>query len=356
MFGWISQGLGWILYQLNNLVGNYGFAIILFTVLVKACMFPLTMKQLRSTAKMQEIQPKLNALQKKYANDRDRFAQEQMKLYKEAGVSPFSGCLPMLIQMPILFCLYYAIMYPLENQLWISKDLLEQLPNLGDFKPWMSGYDQLNWVVEQVKNGVNEFALNGQTWPLNFDFNFIGIDLGRVATIKGLSDGTLATLWPNYLLSVLAGALTFLSMKLSNANSKKNNEQKKVGEEENPAAGMSNTMQYMMPLMTLWFTTIVPTAMTMYWVVSNLIQIIQQYVTNALMAKEKKVIADRLAAEKAESERRRQLFAEEKVAASMHNMSKKKQKRLKEEKKEKDHQERLEKRNHEKASEEEQND
>lgn len=342
MFGWISQGLGWILYQLNNLVNNYGFAIILFTILVKACMFPLTMKQLRSTAKMQEIQPKLNALQKKYANDRDRFAQEQMKLYKEAGVSPFSGCLPMLIQMPILFCLYYAIMYPLENQLWIPKDILPQIAENLD----KSGYNQLNWVVQ---NAVGSF----QNWSWEFNFNFLGIDLGKVASLGGFSDGSWITLWPNYILSLLAGLLTFLSMKLSNANNKKNSEQKKVGEEENPAAGMSNTMQYMMPLMTLWFTTIVPTAMTMYWVVSNLIQIVQQYVTNAVMAKEKKAIAERLAAEKAESERRRQLFAEEKVVASMHNMSKKKQKRLKEEKKEKDHQERLEKRNQEKASEEE---
>lgn len=345
IFGLISQGLGWILYQLNNLVDNYGFAIILFTVLVKACMFPLTMKQLRSTAKMQEIQPKLNALQKKYANDRDRFAQEQMKLYKDAGVSPFSGCLPTLIQMPILFCLYYAIMYPLENQLWIPKDMLPQIAEGLD----ASGYNQLNWVVQ---NATSSF----QNWSWNFNFNFLGIDLGKVASLGAFSDGTWTTLWPNYILSLLSGALTFLSMKLSNANSKKRNEQQKVSEaDENPAAGMNSTMQYMMPLMTLWFTTIVPTAMTLYWTVNNLIQIIQQFVTNAVMKKEKKAIEDRLAAEKAESERRRQLFAEEKVAASMHNMSKKKQKRLKEEKKEKDHQERFEKRYQDKSKSEDLN-
>ena len=343
-FNWISEGLGWILHILNNVTGNYGIAIILFTVIVRAALFPLTMKQMRSTAKMQELQPKLNALQKKYANDKDKFAKEQMKLYQEAGTSPFSGCLPTLIQMPILFCLYYAMMYPLKNQLHIAKSLLPQIAEGLD----QSGYNQLNWVVEQVKNGTTTFFVEGREYLLNFNFNFLGVDLGSVASLDHFSE--FATYWPNYVLSLLAGVLTFLSMKLSNSYSKKRTADREQNKkDDNPAAGMGSTMQYLMPAMTLWFTTFVPTAMTLYWSCGNLIQIIQQVVTNKMLEKDRKLIEERLAAEKAESERRRQLFAEEKVAASLNNMSKKKQKRLKEAQKEKDHQERLDQRNQAKA-------
>lgn len=87
---------------------SYGLAIIVFTAIIRLILLPLTVKQTRSQVKMQEIQPKVQEVQKKYKNDPQKAQQEVMKLYKEAGTNPLSGCLPLLIQMPIIFALFYV--------------------------------------------------------------------------------------------------------------------------------------------------------------------------------------------------------------------------------------------------------
>ena len=103
---YIMMGLGWILRLCSQLTGNYGVAVIIFTIIIKAVLMPLTLKQQRSMLRMQKVQPLMNDLQKKYGNDKDKLNQEMMKLYKKYDVNPASGCLPMLIQLPILMMLY----------------------------------------------------------------------------------------------------------------------------------------------------------------------------------------------------------------------------------------------------------
>jgi len=104
---------GWILTFIYSIIPNYGVAIILFTLAVKLLLFPLDLKQKRSMAKTQKIQPLLNDIQKKYGGDKERLSQETMKLYQKYGISPMSGCLPMLIQLPIIFALFYVVKKPL---------------------------------------------------------------------------------------------------------------------------------------------------------------------------------------------------------------------------------------------------
>ena len=110
MFDAIGRLLLPILIWLYEVFGNLGVAIIIFTVLIRLAIFPLTLKQLRSQKKTMALQPKIREIQRKYANDRERLTQETMKLYKEQGASPFSGCLPLLISMPILFGVWRAIL------------------------------------------------------------------------------------------------------------------------------------------------------------------------------------------------------------------------------------------------------
>ena len=99
------------LYHFLGSIGfpNYGLAIVLMTVIIKIILFPLTKKQIESTRAMMSIQPKMKEIQEKYKNDKVRLNQELAKLYKEQGVNPMAGCLPLLIQMPILFGIYYAV-------------------------------------------------------------------------------------------------------------------------------------------------------------------------------------------------------------------------------------------------------
>ncbi|MEW6581115.1 MAG: YidC/Oxa1 family membrane protein insertase [Chloroflexota bacterium] len=128
------------LYQI--LGGNVVLAIVVFTVLVRVATYPLTIKQQRSTKAMQELQPELKKLQEKYKNDRERLAQEQWALYRKFGVNPFAGCLPLLIQLPIMLGLYRAIvatlaatptqLLDLSGRLWIA-DLSSQVPLANKF-------------------------------------------------------------------------------------------------------------------------------------------------------------------------------------------------------------------------------
>jgi YidC/Oxa1 family membrane protein insertase len=116
--------------------GSAGLAIIIFTVLIKTFLLPLTIKSVRSTSSMQAVQPKLKEIQKKYAGDRAKIQAEQMKLYQEHGVNPISGCLPMLLQMPIFFGLYYAIRHLSQDAVGLWGQSFLWLPSLAVADPY----------------------------------------------------------------------------------------------------------------------------------------------------------------------------------------------------------------------------
>lgn len=143
-FGWISKGLLAILAFLhNNLYLPYGLAIVCLTIMVRGALFPLSKKQAHSAARMKELQPKLQELKKKYGDDKQKFAEAQMKLFRDAGYNPFAGCLPMILQLPIFIGLYGAIRHAIDLRaaefLWVDNlaapDHLFQLP----FRIWWVG-------------------------------------------------------------------------------------------------------------------------------------------------------------------------------------------------------------------------
>lgn len=106
---WLLNGLGWVLAELYDLVGNYGVAIIILTVLIKIVLLPLAWKQIKSMQHVQALQPRIKALQKKYKNNKPKIQEETMKLYREAGVNPLGGCLPILLLYPFLIAMYSVI-------------------------------------------------------------------------------------------------------------------------------------------------------------------------------------------------------------------------------------------------------
>ncbi len=107
--GWISDGLGWFFDLIVNFTASYGIAIILVTILIRLALLPLTIKQTKSLEAMKQIQPKLEELQKKYKDNPQELQAKQMKLYKDYNVNPFGSCLPMLIQLPILFAFFQVL-------------------------------------------------------------------------------------------------------------------------------------------------------------------------------------------------------------------------------------------------------
>jgi len=111
-FSFIATPLGYLLDFIYGLVGHYGISIIIFTLIIRGCLFPLYASQIKGQMKMQEIQPKMQAIQKKYADDREEQGRQMQKLYKDEGYNPMMGCLPLLIQMPILMGLFYLLRNP----------------------------------------------------------------------------------------------------------------------------------------------------------------------------------------------------------------------------------------------------
>lgn len=161
----IVQQVVTVLYHFTGTLGlaNYGLAIILMTVIIKLALYPLTKKQIESTKAMMEIQPLMKELQVKYKDDKERLNQELAKLYQSRGVNPLAGCLPLVVQMPILFAIFYGIRdFAYEgpaNFLWMSSiadpDKLYILPVLSA----LTTYIQTRQTMTDTKSMQNQMML-----------------------------------------------------------------------------------------------------------------------------------------------------------------------------------------------------
>jgi len=213
-------------------------SIIVASVLLKLVLFPLTKKQTDSMKKMQELNPQIAQLQKKYKNDKETLNRKTMELYQENKVNPMGGCLPLLIQFPFLIGFFYVLREPVTYV----------------FNGNQAAYDAINKSFIWIKDlgfAANEF-LPG-TEIMN------GINMGMVLPIVG---GALP------LLAIFAGVTTYIQSKMTTAT------QPSMGEQQ---AATQNTMTMLMPVMIFFFALNFPAGLTLYWVVSNVFQITQQY-------------------------------------------------------------------------------
>lgn len=316
---YIMIALGWILDLFYRIIGNYGFAIILFTVFIKLVLFPLDLKQRRSMAKTQKIQPLLMEVQKKYANDKDKLNQETMKLYQKYGINPMGGCLPMLIQLPIIFALYWVVKKPIAYMVGVNASDIWRIAEA--FNAWAAQNPDL--IPETLKNAVpltyahsmgvanNTFGtyeiqiaqmLNKHPEILNYhtitewgkqirliNFDFFGMDLAEVPSLGallGVFTGNVSGITLNtvllWIIPILSGLSAWLSSKMATAQQggqpKKNEVIAEADRPKDNTGAMGDTMKSMtmiMPLFSAWFAFTLPAAVGLYWIVSNLIQILQ---------------------------------------------------------------------------------
>ena len=282
--------MGFLIRMIYDIVQNYGLSIIFFTIIIKLILMPLTIHSQKAMRKQQKLQPYLMELQEKYANDKERLQQATMKLYKDNNVSMTGGCLPMLIQFPILIGLYRVIQKPLTYLLNIDFSLEENISHITDLVSRMvtefpdvigklKDYttDQLI-NMSQIQLSTWSQMLNGaqDKWAINFDF--LGLDLS-VVPYKGV-EYLLAGMFTHVdrilliLIPAIAILTTWLSMKQSQAMTKT------PENASNPAAQMSKSMNLMMPIMTGFFAFTLPSGLGLYWIISNVMQIVQQAVLN----------------------------------------------------------------------------
>lgn len=267
---------GSLLNFLYNLFGNnYGWALIGFTLIVNIILLPLTLKQQRSTAEMQLIQPELARLQAKYKNDKEKLNAEMMKLYQKNNINPMSGCLPLLIQLPIILILYQVIIKPLSYMQGLTDVQLTELQTL------VYGADNTNAVLSQVTLASDAAKLGADKLSqlsfefTNINFNFFGLDLGATPSLSHPS-----LLW---IIPVLAGVTTYLlswyTMRQSNA--KKSEDDKK---KDDPAASQMQTMNKIMPLITVYFAFTLAAGIGFYWIVNNVFRFLQQMVITKIIS------------------------------------------------------------------------
>ncbi|MBM3712303.1 MAG: YidC/Oxa1 family membrane protein insertase [Actinobacteria bacterium] len=246
----IQSGIEYvIIFLYNNVIANYGVVIILLILIVRLVLTPLTISQTRSMAKMQKLQPAIQELQRKYKDDKQKLQQETMEFYRKNNVNPLSGCLPLLLQLPVFFALFQALRYP-------SQIVTKILGN-----PFTTAY-----LFGNIKN----FVINIP----NQNFNFLWMNLNERE--------------PYFILVILMVATMFLSTKMTTTDPKQ------------------TLITYLMPVVFGAISWSLPSGILIYWITTNVWSIGQQLVVNKLVKKESLKDADK----KKEQEQQKKLELE----------------------------------------------
>ena len=266
---------------------NYGIAIILFTVGMKTLLLPLTIKQAQSTSKMSDLQPRMQEIQKKYKDDKEKQSAEIMKFYQENKVNPTGGCLPLLVQMPILFSLYYAISQPLKYMVGKSTEVITQLYTLipeGTEK--LANMKDLSIITYFSNHSEQLQAVSDLLKPADLlNMNFLGINLGTVPTWNPshyLNGGADVSTYLLLLIPVLSALTSYFSVRYSMKGASKT-------DETQAQASMQNNMAMISPIMSGVIAFTVPAGLGLYWIIGNVYQIAQQMFINIFVLEKQKL-------------------------------------------------------------------
>ncbi len=306
MFSFFANIFGYLLNFIYHFVNNYGLAMILFTLVIKILMLPLSIKQQRMLKKSNKMQEKLKVLQFKYKNNPEKLNQEMMNLYKEEKMNPFGGCLSSIVQFILLISIFYMVRSPLTYMKKMDTEVLniyvQQLKDDG--KTISAAYPEIDLLRESTylaeNNPEDENAKN-----LALNMNFLGLDLSKIPQ-QNLSD------WTVYIIPVLYILSSFVSIKInSNMQSKakgeksdvidvtenkkdkekaeKESESKdlvKVENEEEEFDAMAQTnkmMSWMVPIMSVSISLVAPLGLALYWLVNNITNILERLILNKVI-------------------------------------------------------------------------
>ena len=299
MFEFFANIFGYLLQFVYHLVNNYGLAIILFTVIIKILLLPLSIKQQRSMKKSAELNEKMKVLQFKYKNDPEKLNQEMMNLYKSENMSPFSGCLTAIIQLLLLLSIFYLVRSPLTYMENIPTESInnyvQQLKDDG--KTISQVYPEIDLIREyQTIKEKNPEDTNVE--KINIQMNFLGLDLSKIPQ-QNMTDYTV------YIIPVLYILSSFISIRMTTAMQEKQNkankekkEQKEVQidgttgkelvpqEEENEMDAVMQTnkmMSWMMPIMSISIAFVAPLGLALYWLVSNILMIVERIILDKII-------------------------------------------------------------------------
>lgn len=284
--GSISSLFGYILNFIYEIVKNYGVAIIIFSILIKLVLLPLSIKQQKTMKKTAKIQEKTKEIQNKYKNDQMKMNQEMMDLYKRENMSPFSGCLSAILQIVLLFAMFGLVRNPLTYMKKIDTNVI------NDYKTQMQqelgeNSVSLNYPEISILKYVNNNKSHND--PLYINTNFLGLDLSNIPQ-ENFNNPTV------YIIPILYVLTSIISMRMStNMMNKKedknqivevNDDKEKEPSAEDMTAQMNKSMSWFMPIMSVSISIIAPLGLALYWLVNNILMIAERLILNRFFKSE----------------------------------------------------------------------
>ena len=272
MLAFIANIFGYLLNFLYNILNNYGLAIIIFSILVKVLLLPLTVKQQKAMEKSTKMQEEMKSLQFKYKNDPEKLNREMMDLYKRENMSPFSGCLSSIVQIILILAVFYLVRSPLTYMRKVEADVI------NDYSSKLE--QRTNYPEVQI---IKEFGNQDQTVYLNM--NLLGLDLSSVPSSNLQDFKTLIIPFLYVVSSVISMKLT-MNMQQTKNKDKERDEQKEETEMD-MLQSTNKSMSYMMPIMAFSISLVAPLGLALYWLMSNILMIIERILLNKFVSSKK---------------------------------------------------------------------
>ena len=281
MFAFFANTFGYVLNFIYEIVNNYGLAIIIFSIIVKIVLLPISIKQQKTMEKSQKLQGKLKELQFKYKNNPEMLNKETIALYKNEKMSPFSGCFSSIIQMILLLSVFFLVQSPLTYMRKIDATVIDEYKNQITSQQESTS----NVRYPEIKI-IQDYG--SQDERVNMNMQFLGLDL-RLVPISALKD------YRVFVIPILYVISSFISMKIStNLNRKKKKKKiEEAGEGDNNKKNevdaieeANKNMMYIMPVMAVSISLIAPLGLALYWLVNNILMICERILMNKFLKTE----------------------------------------------------------------------
>ena len=288
----IADIFGYLLNFLYEFFGNYGISIIIFSVLLRLILLPITINQQKSMKKSAKIQGEIQAIQAKYKNNPEKLNQETMELYKREKMSPFSGCFSAIIQIFIILSVFWLVSSPLTHMRNVQKlnlDLYnEYKTKVEENTSTKANYKEIAMInlieadyreieeklkEENIENRQELENRKQELEKIRINMEFLGLDLSKVPT-QSLGDFRV------YIIPILYVVSSFISIRLTtnSQNNKNNDNNENQNGSEQAMQSMSKSMSYMMPIMSVSIAAVAPLGLALYWLISNVLMIIERLI------------------------------------------------------------------------------
>lgn len=291
----LANLFGYLLNFLYNLIGNYGWAIIVFCIVIKLLMLPLAIKQQKTLKKNQKLQVKMKEIQFKYKNDPERLNQATMQLYKEEKINPFSGCLSGILQIALLISVFYLVRSPLTFMKKIDTATIEKYSTIMKEEELTkrTQYPEIEIIkkVPELRELQNEKVKEEELTEIETNMQFLGLDLSQIPS-ENKSD------WKVFIIPVLYVVVSFISMKTSlnvsgtskkekqnllNEDNSKAEEADNAGDMQEVMAQTNKNMSLVFPIMYLFIAIIAPLGLALYWLVNSILMMGERLILNKLI-------------------------------------------------------------------------